>query len=131
MLTLTELKYLQTDKQQGYKNYSLLVSTSLNNSRVNDDVGTFVVVPLTSEDLIQALGKIGFSSTRAYKSMNNLNLVRLFFRVLQQNVPCNNSVEMLTTFTKTYMQPCLIEGTELWGVQDLDAKLDQGDRKFL
>ena len=34
MLTLTGLTYLQPDKQQGYKNYSPLMSTSLNHSRI-------------------------------------------------------------------------------------------------
>jgi hypothetical protein len=83
MLSLTGLKFIRPDKQHGCKNYSPLASTSLCNSGANDDVGTYVAVPLTSEDSIIALTKLGSSSRRVYESMNKLNLARTFFRAVE------------------------------------------------
>ena len=131
MLSLTGLKFIRSDEQHGCENYSPLVSTSLSNSGVNDDVATYVTVPLTSEDLTVALDKIGFSTRKVYESMNKLNLVKTFFRAIERHTPCSNSVDTLSTFIQTYMRPYLNEGAELWGVKYLNEKLDQGDRKFL
>lgn len=131
MLSLTGLKFISPDKQHGCENYSPLVSTSRSNSGVNYDVGTYVAVPLTSEDLLKALAKLGFLTSTVYESLTKMNLVRAFFRAVVRHAPRNNSVETLSTFIKTFMLPYLNEGAELWGVQDLSDKLDQGDRKFL
>ena len=102
------------------------MSTSLGISGANDDVGTYVAVPLTSEDLILALAKLGSSTRKVYESMNKLNLVKTFFRAIEQHAPSSNSVETLSTFIQTFMQPYLNKGAELWGVKYLDENFDQG-----